>query len=141
MPELPDITIYVERLRALTTGATLQRLRIVSPFVLRTVTPPLSALEGATVDSVSAIGKRIVFELSSLSSKADVFIVVHLMIAGRLKWNASPPGKLNEGRYDIVRSIPLGNLGQSLLDSEHLTVRPGGQVGEPQSICHRRVFR
>ncbi len=81
MPELPDITIYIERLRALVQGTTLERVRLLSPFVLRTADPPISAAEGKCVRELRRIGKRIVFGLDD-----DLFLVIHLMIAGRLRW-------------------------------------------------------
>lgn len=81
MPELPDVQVYVERLAALTTGPPLRRVRIVSPFVLRTVDPPARALEGRAVVGVERLGKRIVIE-----TEGALFAVIHLMIAGRLRW-------------------------------------------------------
>ena len=91
MPELPDITVYVERLRAYAVGATVDRLRLLSPFVLRTVEPPVTAASGRTVKAVSSIGKRIVIEL-----EGELFIVVHLMIAGRLRWREAGPLAANK---------------------------------------------
>jgi formamidopyrimidine-DNA glycosylase len=88
MPELPDITIYIEQLEPRIVGQTLQRLEIAKPFVLRTFDPPLSDMAGVTVRGVRRMGKRIVFEMDG-----ERFIVIHLMIAGRLKWRA-PTAKL-----------------------------------------------
>jgi formamidopyrimidine-DNA glycosylase len=82
VPELPDVTIYCEALAARTAGGKLQTVRLISPFVLRTVDPPVSALDGRTVKSVERLGKRIVFGFD-----AGLFLVVHLMISGRLLWN------------------------------------------------------
>jgi len=81
VPELPDVAIYVERLRALTVAQPLERIRIASPFVLRTVSPSPRELEGATVETVERLGKRIVIGLAG-----DRYVVIHLMIAGRLRW-------------------------------------------------------
>jgi len=81
MPELPDVTIYVERLRARVMGQRLDRVRLGSPFVLRSVTPPLSAVEARTVRAVSRVGKRIVITVDGERS-----LVIHLMVAGRLRW-------------------------------------------------------
>ena len=81
MPELPDVQLYIEHLDRRLRGETLQRVRLLSPFVLRSVEPPLAALEGRTVRGFRRIGKQIVFEL-----EADFFLVVHLMIAGRFHW-------------------------------------------------------
>jgi len=78
MPELPDVAVYIERLSALFLGQTLQQTRLKSPFLVRSFEPPLSAAHGERVIGFRRIGKRIVFELSS-----DLFLVFHLMIAGR----------------------------------------------------------
>lgn len=85
MPELPDVAVYVERLSALLLGARLTGVRVVSPFLLRTVIPPLSDAEGSAVAGVHRLGKRIVFELHHDAGE-PLFLVVHLMIAGRLRW-------------------------------------------------------
>ncbi|MGH8958279.1 MAG: Fpg/Nei family DNA glycosylase [Acidimicrobiia bacterium] len=81
MPELPDIVVYLEALERRTLGHTLERLRLASPAVLRTYDPPYNAVEGKVVRGLRRIGKRIVFELNE-----DLFVVIHLMIAGRLQW-------------------------------------------------------
>ena len=81
MPELPDVVVYLERMRALLGGATLKRVRIANPFVLRTVEPALAEVEGKKVRSFDRIGKRIVLCLAD-----DLYLVVHLMIAGRFRW-------------------------------------------------------
>ena len=83
MPELPDITVYLEQLERRIVGQVLERLVIAKPFVLRTFDPPVSEIVGRTVRGVRRIGKRIVLEM-----EGDRFIVIHLMIAGRLKWRA-----------------------------------------------------
>ena len=81
MPELPDVVVYVESLDRRIAGQRLDRVRLISPFVLRTVVPPLAAVEGRRVDAVLRLGKRIVISL-----EAELFLVLHLMIAGRLRW-------------------------------------------------------
>jgi formamidopyrimidine-DNA glycosylase len=81
MPELPDVTVYQERLRAHLVGQTLQQVRLKSPFLLRTVTPPLTAAHGRPVAAVHRIGKRLVLEFDG-----ELMLVLHLMIAGRLRW-------------------------------------------------------
>ena len=86
MPELPDVSVYLERLAAKVVGHRLERIRIGHPFLLRSVTPPVAAVEGQLVVGVERLGKRIV-----LAFDGELFIVVHLMIAGRLRWLA--PGK------------------------------------------------
>src|SRR5256885_10466151 len=93
MPELPDVTVYVERLEHRLAGRAFQRLRLLNPFVLRSVAPPLDAVAGRKVKGVRRMGKRIVFEL-----EGALFLVLHLMIAGRLRWLAKdkkPPGRIS----------------------------------------------
>jgi len=104
MPELPDVAIYVERLRALTVGKRLEKIRIASVFVLRTFAPSPREIEGATVESVERMGKRIV-----IGVEGERFLVIHLMIAGRLRWkerNAKVPGKVGLAAFDF----PNGTL-------------------------------
>jgi len=104
VPELPDVTVYVERLRALVVGRPIEGIRIASPFVLRSVAPSPRELIGAKVQSVERLGKRILIGLD-----ADRFIVIHLMIAGRLRWKeprAKLPGKLALAGFDF----PNGTL-------------------------------
>ena len=86
MPELPDVSVYLERLTSKVVGHRLERVRIGHPFLLRSVTPPIGAVEGQRVVAVERLGKRIVFAF-----EGELFVVVHLMIAGRLRWLA--PGK------------------------------------------------
>ena len=86
MPELPDVVIYLEALTRHIVGHRLERLALHSPFVLRTVHPPLDAVHGKVVRGVRRVGKRIVLEFDQ-----DLFLVIHLMIAGRLRWRE--PGK------------------------------------------------
>jgi formamidopyrimidine-DNA glycosylase len=88
MPELPDITIYIEQLERRIVGQTLEKLEIAKPFVLRTFDPPVAEVVGTTVRGVRRMGKRIVLALDG-----ERFIVIHLMIAGRLRWRA-PAAKL-----------------------------------------------
>ena len=83
MPELPDLTLYVERLSALAVGQTLERVRLLNPVVLRSFSPELSAVEGRVLLGVGRIGKRLV-----LTFEQDLHLVLHLMIAGRLRWRA-----------------------------------------------------
>jgi formamidopyrimidine-DNA glycosylase len=104
VPELPDVAIYVERLAALTVGRPLEALRVASPFVLRTVSPSPRDVAGAAVQGVERLGKRIVLAL-----EGERFIVVHLMIAGRLHWKprgAKVPGKVGLAAFDF----PNGTL-------------------------------
>jgi len=100
MPELPDITVYLEALERRVKGETLQRVRLSSPFVLRTFDPPISAASGKRVLGLRRMGKRIVFSLDD-----SLFLVVHLMIAGRLRWlgaGAKIPGKLGLAALDFA---------------------------------------
>jgi len=86
MPELPDVSVYLERLTAKVVGHRLERVRITHPFLLRSVTPPIGAVEGQRVVGAERLGKRVV-----LAFEGELFVVIHLMIAGRLRWLA--PGK------------------------------------------------
>jgi formamidopyrimidine-DNA glycosylase len=81
MPELPDVTVYCEAIERFVGGEVLERVRLASPFVLRSVDPPLARSHGRRLVGVRRLGKRIVLEL-----EAELFLVVHLMIAGRLRW-------------------------------------------------------
>ncbi len=81
MPELPDITVYIEALQQRIQGTTLRRIRITSPFLLRTAVPPLSSVEGRKVTALRRLGKRI-----CIGVEGDLWLVLHLMIAGRLHW-------------------------------------------------------
>jgi formamidopyrimidine-DNA glycosylase len=99
MPELPDVELYLAALRPRTVGRTLTRVRIASPFLVRTVDPPIAALEGRTVQGLQRIGKRVVFGV-----EGDLFAVLHLMIAGRLRWRepgAAIPGKVGLAAFDF----------------------------------------
>jgi formamidopyrimidine-DNA glycosylase len=99
VPELPDVTIYVERLEARILGRTLLRARMLNPFVLRSVSPPLGELEGRRVTGIRRLGKRIV-----IGFEADLHLVVHLMIAGRFRWLAAaakPPGKISLAVFEF----------------------------------------
>ena len=99
MPELPDIALYLHALSARVSGHRFQRLRLVSPFLLRSVDPPVSAIEGRTVATLERLGKRIVFGFDD-----DYFLVLHLMISGRLRWKpagAKIPGRLGLASMDF----------------------------------------
>ncbi|PYS93444.1 MAG: formamidopyrimidine-DNA glycosylase [Acidobacteria bacterium] len=104
MPELPDVVVYIESLRPRVVGQVLRHVRLASPFVLRSVTPPIREAEGRAVTGVRRIGKRIVLELED-----DLFLVVHLMIAGRFRFKdagAKIPGRLGLAAFDF----PTGTL-------------------------------
>jgi formamidopyrimidine-DNA glycosylase len=104
MPELPDIAIYLERLDALVGRRTLEQLHILNPFVLRSVAPAPADVAGRAVTGSRRIGKRIVLEM-----EGGVFIVIHLMIAGRLKWRDGG-GKLARGHNLAAFDFPNGRL-------------------------------
>ena len=92
MPELPDILLYLHALTPRVVGHRVERVRLASPFLLRSIDPPLSEVEGRTIVALRRLGKRIVFELED-----ELFLVLHLMIAGRLRWRdagARIPGKV-----------------------------------------------
>src|SRR2546430_16617540 len=95
MPELPDIVVYLEALGPRVMGRPLEALRIPSPFLLRTVDPPVADVTGRVVQELRRLGKRIVFRLDD-----DYFIVLHLMIAARLRWQ--PRGAAVPRRYGLA---------------------------------------
>jgi len=104
MPELPDIVVYLEALQSRIQGQTLERVRLVNPFLLRSFDPPIHEAEGKKVLSLRRLGKRIVFVL-----EGNLFLVLHLMIAGRLQWknrDAKPPAKVGLAAFDF----PSGTL-------------------------------
>ncbi|HEY7649050.1 MAG TPA: DNA-formamidopyrimidine glycosylase family protein [Methylomirabilota bacterium] len=99
MPELPDIVAYIEALRPRILGARLERVRLLHPFLLRSVQPPMSDVLGRTVTDLRRLGKRLVIALGG-----ERFVVLHLMIAGRLHWKAAgarPPGKIGLAAFDF----------------------------------------
>ncbi len=99
MPELPDIALYLHALEPRVLGQPIERLRVASPFLVRTVEPPIAAVEGRRVAGLRRVGKRIVFALDD-----DLFLVLHLMIAGRLRWRdrgAAIPGKVGLAAFDF----------------------------------------
>ena len=104
MPELPDVLVYIERLAPLILGQPVVQVHLVSPFVLRTVDPPIGAIQGRTITGIRRLGKRIV-----LGVEGDLFVVIHLMIAGRLRWRA--PGKTLRGKMLLAEFVfPDGTL-------------------------------
>ena len=101
MPELPDVTVYLEALEARIVGQVLERVKLASPFVLRSFDPPLDAVNGRVVKGLRRIGKRIVLDLGE-----GFFAVIHLMIAGRLHWRAAGEKRRPQG---ILASFELAN--------------------------------
>ena len=106
MPELPDIVTYLSALETRVRNRFLKRVRLVSPFLLRTVEPPLDAVEGKKVVALHRLGKRIVFELDD-----ELFLVLHLMIAGRLHWKRrrreARRGKIGLAAFDFANGTLL----------------------------------
>jgi formamidopyrimidine-DNA glycosylase len=99
VPELPDVELYVAALTPRIVGNAIARVRVTSPFFVRTFDPPVSALEGHSVRSIRRMGKRLVWSLDD-----DLFLVVHLMIAGRLRWRepgAAIPARLGLAAFDF----------------------------------------
>jgi len=133
MPELPDIVVYIEQLRPRIEGQQLEHVRIASPFLVRTFDPPISTVEAKKVLGLRRIGKRIVLCLTG-----DLFLVFHLMIAGRLHWKkggAKAPAKVGLAAFDFpTGTIILTEAGTKKRASLHLvrgekalaTLNPGG---------------
>jgi formamidopyrimidine-DNA glycosylase len=119
MPELPDIAIYIEALEQRILGQTLDRIRLGNPFLLRTAEPPISSAEGLKVTSIRRIGKRIVIGLQN-----DLWLVLHLMIAGRLHWRvagAKAAGKISIAAFDFPNgTLVLTEAGSKRRASLHL---------------------
>jgi formamidopyrimidine-DNA glycosylase len=149
MPELPDIVVYLECVQRRVAGQTLERIRLVSPFLLRSVDPPLARVEGRTVRGLRRLGKRIVFELDD-----QLFVVLHLMIAGRLHWKApgaKPPGKVGLAALDFSSgTLLLTEAGSKKRASLHLVQgkarlaehQPGGlEVMDADADTFARVLR
>lgn len=125
MPELPDITIYIDALEKRVRGARLLDVHLKNPFLLRSVSPPLGSVTGKTVLGVRRLGKRIVFEL-----EGDLYLVVHLMIAGRLKWREAgkkPASKIDLAAFEFSSgTLLLTEAGSKRRASLHVV---GGNAG------------
>src|SRR5258707_7457347 len=105
MPELPDVVVYIEAIGERVLDRALHKVRLASPFLLRTVDPPIREAEGRRVVRLRRLGKRIVFEL-----EGSLFLVIHLMIAGRLRWEtpgAKIPGRLGLAAFDFEAGTPI----------------------------------
>lgn len=101
MPELPDIVVYAESLQSRLAGATVERIRIMSPFVVRSVEPEISTLEGRSISRIGRLGKQFVFDFGD-----QVFAAIHLMIAGRFRWleaGKKPPAKITLAAFHFDR--------------------------------------
>jgi formamidopyrimidine-DNA glycosylase len=119
VPELPDVTVYLEALQSRLLGQTLRKVRLASPFVLRTFDPSPRDLEGKRIVALRRLGKRIV-----LAFEDDLFLVIHLMIAGRFKWlaaGAKVPGKLGLAALDFDHgTLLLTEAGSKRRASMHI---------------------
>ena len=119
MPELPDLTVYLERLQALVLGRRLQRILLLNPFLLRTATPPIASAEKRMVVGLRRVGKRIVLAL-----EWDLFLVLHLMIAGRLRWlegRAGSPARITLARFEFEKgTLAFTEAGTKRRASLHL---------------------
>ncbi|MEM7479882.1 MAG: DNA-formamidopyrimidine glycosylase family protein [Acidobacteriota bacterium] len=124
MPELPDVELYLHALTTRVVGRRLERIRLASPFLLRSVRPPISTAEGKAVTGLRRIGKRIVFE-----QEDELFLVIHLMVAGRFQWKprhegdppAKIPGRLGSAAFDFAAgTLLLTEAGSKKRASLHL---------------------
>ena len=134
MPELPDITVYIEKLQTLVQGRVLQRARMLNPFVLRTAVPAIIGVEGQAVVAVERLGKRVVLALAD-----GTLLVIHLMIAGRLRWlapGAKLPGKLALASFEFDNGLlVLTEAGTTRRASIHLlTDRAALRAMDPGGI-------
>ena len=121
MPELPDVVVYLESLEARVKGRVLRGVRLLNPFVLRTAVPPLAVVEGKQVTALRRLGKRIV-----LGFDDGLYLVIHLMIAGRLRWfdagaKAKPPGRISLAVLEFDSgTLVLTEAGSKRMASIHL---------------------
>ena len=134
MPELPDVTVYIEAITERVLNQTIQKIRITSPFLVRSFDPPIREAEGKKVLRLRRLGKRIVFELED-----DLFLVVHLMIAGRFHWkppNAKIARKYGLAAFDFrTGTLSLTEAGTKKRASLYLVRGADGlQVLDPQGL-------
>src|SRR5207237_1891340 len=126
MPELHDLTVYLDFLESHIVGQTLEGIRLASPFVLRTADPPLKAAENKRVLGLRRSGKRLIFELED-----DLFLMIHLMIAGRFRWKergAAITGKIGLAAFDFAH-------GALLLHAASQTERVGMPIVSEVTAC------
>jgi formamidopyrimidine-DNA glycosylase len=131
LPELPDLTVYIESLAARVRGRRLVRVRLLNPFLLRTAVPPLSSVEGKAVVELRRLGKRIVLAL-----EGGLFLVLHLMIAGRLRWEEKTPKRITLALFEFESgTLALTKAGTKRRASLHVVqgedalraMDPGGE--------------
>lgn len=119
VPELPDVTVYIDALQRFVVGRTLEKVRVINPFILRSVEPPVSAVEMREIISASRVGKRVVLSLTD-----NLHIVIHLMIAGRLRWRTKEQrigGKLAQAAFDFAHgTLYLTEAGSKRRASLHI---------------------
>lgn len=119
MPELPDVTVYIDAMQPRLIGQALERVRLTSPFLLRSVDPPVSAVEGKRVNELRRLGKRIAIGLDD-----ELWMVIHLMIAGRLHWHEAGkkiPGKRGLAAFDFsTGTLLLTEAGSKKRASLHI---------------------
>src|SRR5262245_8653904 len=125
MPELPDLLLYLHALAPRVVGTRLERVRLFTPFLLRTVEPPIEAAEGQHVVALRRIGKRIVFALEQ-----ELFLVVHLMIAGRFQWEDRVVAIGEDGGEAATPRAKAGRPG-----------KPGGKIGLAELVFERGTLR
>jgi formamidopyrimidine-DNA glycosylase len=122
MPELPDITVYLEALETRVRGHRLERIQLNSPFLLRTATPPINSIEGREIVGLRRLGKRICFGFEE-----ELWLVLHLMIAGRLHWKASVGAELAPARLKAARTkFPKNQLAIFQFDDGLLSLTEAG---------------
>ena len=135
MPELPDLTVYLESLEARIANRRLLRIVLLNPFLLRTAVPPIASAEGRTVRRIERLGKRVVIGLDG-----DLYMVIHLMIAGRLRWNENrddkPPRKITLGLFEFESgTLALTEAGSKRRASLHLVQgKPALDAMDPGGI-------
>jgi formamidopyrimidine-DNA glycosylase len=135
LPELPDLTVYLESLEARIANRRLLRIVLLNPFLLRTAVPPIGAAEGRTVRGIERLGKRIVIGLDD-----DLYLVLHLMIAGRLRWDDKPPRKITLALFEFESgTLALTEAGSKRRASLHLVQgRPALEAMDPGGV---EIFR
>jgi formamidopyrimidine-DNA glycosylase len=146
LPELPDLTVYLESLAPRIANRRLLRIVLLNPFLLRTAIPPIGLAEGRTVQSVGRLGKRIVIAL-----EGDLYLVLHLMIAGRLRWDDKPPKRITLALLEFDSgTLAVTEAGTKRRASLHLiegrpaldAMNPGGiEVFDSDPETFARVLR
>ena len=140
MPELPDVDVYVEHLARRTVGHALERVRLASPFLLRTAVPPIATVFGLEVRAVSRLGKRIVFSFAPETKKDEpLHLVVHLMIAGRFRWKphgAGVPGKIGLAAFDFAAASTASKAGKASTAKDAGTLLLTEASGKKRASLH-----